>query len=101
VPCFHAACPSRITHQSGQPDDKENDMTDTSNKPVDDSKEELTEAELDQVAGGIGGAPYAALRRGTAGPDVKTHEATPGAKTHTEPGKGVQPAASVGRAKGI
>jgi hypothetical protein len=68
-------------------------MTDTSNKPIDDSKEELTEAELDQVAGGIGGEAHPALRpRGTAGPDVKMH---------TEPGKGVQPAASVGRTKGI
>jgi bacteriocin-like protein len=27
-------------------------MTDTANQPTDDSKEELTEAELDQVAGG-------------------------------------------------
>ena len=27
-------------------------MTDTEKKPIDDSKEELTEAELDQVAGG-------------------------------------------------
>jgi hypothetical protein len=27
-------------------------MTDTAKKPTDDSKEELTEAELDQVAGG-------------------------------------------------
>jgi hypothetical protein len=28
-------------------------MTDTTNKPINDSKEELTEAELDQVAGGL------------------------------------------------
>jgi hypothetical protein len=55
VPHFHAACPSRSTlTESGEPDHKENDMTDTAKKPIDDSKEELTEAELDQVAGGMG-----------------------------------------------
>jgi hypothetical protein len=43
----------RFAHQSGQPDRKENDMSDTTNKPIDNSKEELTEAELDQVAGGV------------------------------------------------
>jgi hypothetical protein len=30
-------------------------MTDTAKKPIDDPKEELTEAELDQVAGGVAG----------------------------------------------
>ena len=30
-------------------------MTDTSNKPIDNSKEELTESELAQVAGGVSG----------------------------------------------
>jgi hypothetical protein len=38
--------------EPGEPDHKETDMTDTTNKPIDDSKEELTEAELDKVAGG-------------------------------------------------
>jgi hypothetical protein len=48
-PSLHA-----LFTESGEPDHKENDMTDTAKKPIDDSKEELTEAELDQVAGGIG-----------------------------------------------
>jgi hypothetical protein len=47
--------PHALLTESGEPDDKENDMTDTAKKPIDDSKEELTEAELEQVAGGIGG----------------------------------------------
>jgi hypothetical protein len=50
-------------------------MTDTTNKPVDDSKEELTEAELDQVAGGR---------------DVFGFSSTV-AKKHTQPEKGTQP----------
>jgi bacteriocin-like protein len=47
-------------------------MTDTAKEPIDDSKEELTEAELNQVAGGL-----------CAGMAV--------AKKHTEPEKSPQP----------
>ena len=60
-------------------------MTDAANKPTDDSKEELTEAELDQVAGGIGREAHPSLRHGEASPGVKTHEAIPGTKTHSQP----------------
>jgi hypothetical protein len=38
---------------------KENDTTDTAKKPVSDSDEELSEAELDQVAGGRAHTPEA------------------------------------------
>jgi hypothetical protein len=43
--------------ESGEPDHKEKEMTDSTNKPIDDSKEELSEAELDKVAGGAFLAP--------------------------------------------
>ena len=66
-------------------------MTDTAKTPIDDSKEELSEAELDQVAGGIGAfdmvekkhtQPETLIRPGSAGV----------AKTHTQPEKIPQPA---------
>jgi hypothetical protein len=55
-------------------------MTDNANKPIDDSKEELTESELDQVAGGRVITPGAAMvekptslggGRTTVGPEVE------------------------------
>ena len=62
-------------------------MTDTANQPTDDSKEELTEAELDQVAGGIGKEAHpAALRH---------PEPMPGVKTHTGPEKIPHPAPDI------
>jgi hypothetical protein len=45
-------------------------MTDTANQPTDDSKEELTEAELDQVAGGIGAIGVAMAEEKHAQPEV-------------------------------
>jgi ABC-type phosphate transport system substrate-binding protein len=45
-------------------------MTDTANQPTDDSKEELTEAELDQVAGGIGAFGVAMAEKKHAQPEV-------------------------------
>jgi hypothetical protein len=78
-------------------------MTDTSKNPIDDSKEELSEAELDQVAGGIGHMEaHPALRRGEPSPAaVRQGDPAPSVKSHKGPGEGVQPAASVGRTKGI
>jgi hypothetical protein len=67
-------------------------MTDTAKKPTDDSKEELTEAELDQVAGGVGREAHPALRHAEPSPGLKTHEAIPGVNAHTEPEKIPQPA---------
>jgi hypothetical protein len=61
-------------------------MTDPTNKPIDDSKEELTEAELDQVAGGVGREAHPAVRGG---------EASPGVKTHTDPEKIPHPAPDI------
>ena len=61
-------------------------MTDTSNNPIDDSKEELTEAELDQVAGGVGREAHPALRHA---------EPMPGVKTHTGPEKIPHPAPDI------
>jgi hypothetical protein len=44
--------------------DKEKDTAETGKKPIDDSEEELTEAELDQVAGGGNHTPdVSQLRR--------------------------------------
>ena len=43
-----------MTDKENEITDKEKDTADTAEKPISDSKEELTEAELDQVAGGIG-----------------------------------------------
>jgi hypothetical protein len=40
-------------------------MTDTEKKPIDNSKDELTEAELDQVAGGVYGVIEAARTKQT------------------------------------
>jgi hypothetical protein len=45
-------------------------MSDTTNKPIDDSKEELTEAELDQVAGGGLLAPVAAVAKAHTRPEL-------------------------------
>jgi uncharacterized protein with gpF-like domain len=70
-PRFRAAVPHALLTESCEPDHKEKDMTDkeneitdkekdtadTAEKPISDSKEELTEAELDQVAGGGGSSP--------------------------------------------
>jgi hypothetical protein len=47
-------------------------MTDTEKKPIDDSKEELTEAELDQVAGGSLGAVGGPVGTRPAGPPERT-----------------------------
>jgi len=40
-------------------------MTDTEKKPIDNSKDELSEAELDQVAGGVYGVIEAARTKQT------------------------------------
>jgi hypothetical protein len=49
-------------------------MTDTAKEPINDSKEELTEAELDQVAGGVYGLIAAASTKHT------LHEKSPQAE---------------------
>jgi hypothetical protein len=56
--------------REGEPDRKETDLTDNANKPIDDSKEELTEAELDKVAGGRLVAPVAAVAKAHTRPEL-------------------------------
>ena len=58
------------------------DTAEATKNPASDSSEELTEAELDQVAGGVGREAHPALRHAEPSPGLKTHEAIPGAKTH-------------------
>jgi hypothetical protein len=86
LPSLHA-----LLTESGEPEPKENDLTDAAKKPTDDSKEELTEAELDQVAGGF--LTGAAVAKKHAQPETLIR---PGsavvAKTHTQPEKIPQPA---------
>jgi hypothetical protein len=63
---------------------KENDMTDTAKTPIDDSKEELSEAELDQVAGGIGA--FDMVEKKHTQPETRTHLGNSDVeKTHPNP----------------
>jgi hypothetical protein len=59
-------------------------MTETAKKPIDDSKEELSEAELDQVAGGVVG--YATVEKKHTQPETLTpHGVADVKKTHPSP----------------
>jgi hypothetical protein len=60
-------------------------MTDTTKKPTDDSKEELTEAELDQVAGGVKGYKSADLETKHTQPETLTPHGAAVKKTHPNP----------------
>jgi hypothetical protein len=60
-------------------------MTDSSNKPIDNSKEELTEAELAQVAGGVVGG-FAMVEKTHTQPESKTKfGSVESEKTHPKP----------------
>jgi hypothetical protein len=79
LPSLHA-----LLTESGEPEPKENDMTDTAKTPIDDSKEELTEAELDQVAGGIGA--FDMDQKKHTQPETRTHLGNSDVeKTHPNP----------------
>jgi hypothetical protein len=67
-------------------------MTDTAKEPMDDSKEELTEAELDQVAGGFNtGFGLAAEKKHTQPEAVIRPGSAVVPKTHTQPEKSPRP----------
>jgi len=63
-------------------------MTDTTNKPINDSKEELTEAELDQVAGGASVGRVAAVNARTQ-PELSHFGAVAETRTRTTVGPDV------------
>jgi len=58
-------------------------MTDTAKTPIDDSKEELSEAELDQVAGGVAG--FVMVAKKPTQPETLTPHGADGKKTHPTP----------------
>jgi hypothetical protein len=63
----------------------ENDMTESAKKPIDDSKEELSEAELDQVAGGVRGYKSADLVKKPTEPELTLTHGAAVKKTHPNP----------------
>ena len=64
---------------------KENDLTETAKTPIDDSKEELSEAELDKVAGGAVFG-YAMVEKKHTQPETRTHLGNSDVeKTHPNP----------------
>ena len=58
-------------------------MTESAKKPIDDSKEELSEAELDQVAGGVTG--HLAVEKKHTVPETLTPHGAAVKKTHPNP----------------
>jgi hypothetical protein len=77
-----------MTDKENEITDKEKDTADTAEKPISDSKEELTEAELDQVAGGASVGRVAAVKARTQ-PELSHFGAVAETRTRTTVGPDV------------